>query len=232
MSSNTPVYVAGFDLGVLPIGFWEMWTILSMYSNPFICLYAPGFSFELYTWLYKILVSIWLIRVLFPLPDTPVTQVNVPSGNLTLIFFKLFSLAPFSSKNFPVPFLLFLGTSIHSLPLKYLPVRLFSSFATSSGVPIDTICPPLSPAKGPTSTRKSHFFMVSVSCSTTISVLPKSRILSMVSINLSLSLWWSPILGSSNTYKTPVNLVPTWVASLILWASPPDKVPAFLLNVR
>ena len=40
------------------------------------------------------------------------------------------------------------------------------------------------------------------------------------------------MLGSSNTYKTPVNLEPIWVANLILWASPPDNDPVLLLNVK
>ena len=53
-----------------------------------------------------------------------------------------------------------------------------------------------------------------------------------VPINFSLSLWWRPILGSSSTYKTPTKAEPIWVASLILWASPPDNVPAFLDNVK
>ena len=51
-------------------------------------------------------------------------------------------------------------------------------------------------------------------------------------INFSLSLWWRPILGSSSTYKTPTKAEPIWVANLILWASPPDRVPAFLDNVK
>jgi len=34
-----------------------------------------------------------LIRVDFPLPETPVTLMNFPSGNLTLTFFRLLPLA-------------------------------------------------------------------------------------------------------------------------------------------
>ena len=41
---NTPVYVAGFDLGVLPIGAWLISMILSMFCSPFMRLYLPGFS--------------------------------------------------------------------------------------------------------------------------------------------------------------------------------------------
>ena len=42
-------------------------------------------------------------------------------------------------------------------------------------VPLCTICPPCSPAPGPMSTTQSACAMVSSSCSTTISVLPRSR---------------------------------------------------------
>ena len=51
-------------------------------------------------------------------------------------------------------------------------------------------------------------------------------------ISLLLSLWCSPIDGSSSTYKTPVSLEPIWVASLIRCASPPDRVPALRASVR
>ena len=78
----------------------------------------------------------------------------------------------------------------------------------------------------------SAAYIVSVSCSTTITEFPKSLSFFSVAINLSLSLWCKPILGSSSIYITPVNPEPIWVASLILWASPPDKVAALLDNVK
>ena len=53
-----------------------------------------------------------------PDPETPVTAIKVPNGNLTLTFFKLLTFAPLSSMNLPLPFLLSLGTSIFFLPLK------------------------------------------------------------------------------------------------------------------
>ena len=37
------------------------------------------------------LYNISFINVLFPEPDTPVIQVNLPRGNFTFIFFRLFS---------------------------------------------------------------------------------------------------------------------------------------------
>lgn len=61
--------------------------------------------------------------------------------------------APFIFIYFPLPFLLLFGTSIFNFPLKYLPVKLFSFFITSLGVPKATIFPPCTPAKGPISTK-------------------------------------------------------------------------------
>ena len=53
MSSNTPTYVAGLLLGVLPIGSWEIFTTLSISSNPFIDLCYPGITIVPYTLLLK-----------------------------------------------------------------------------------------------------------------------------------------------------------------------------------
>ena len=82
------------------------------------------------------------------------------------------------------------------------------------------------------STSISAARMVSSSCSTTIKLLPKSRRFFKVAKSFLLSYWWSPIDGSSKTYKTPVNAEPICVASLILWNSPPLKVADFLDNVK
>src|SRR5262249_56111335 len=46
--SNTPVYVAGFDRGVRPIGDWSMLMTLSMSSVPSIVLCRPGTSPDRY----------------------------------------------------------------------------------------------------------------------------------------------------------------------------------------
>ena len=116
--SNTPVYVAGFDLGVLPIGDWSMFIILPIFSIPTISLHFPGLSLDLYKSLASVLYNISFTNVLFPEPDTPVTHVNTPSGNFTSIFFKLFSQAPFTSIDNLLGFLLTFGTFICFLPLK------------------------------------------------------------------------------------------------------------------
>ena len=55
--------------------------------------------------LFKVKFKAWNrvcnIRVDLPLPETPVTQVNVPVGILRLTLFKLFPLAPLISTNLP-----------------------------------------------------------------------------------------------------------------------------------
>ena len=67
---------------------------------------------------FKIGYKVSLIKVDFPLPETPVTPIMVPSGKLTETFFKLFPVAPFSESVLPFPFLRFLGTSIFFLSRK------------------------------------------------------------------------------------------------------------------
>ena len=86
-----------------------------------------------------------------PEPETPVTQVNTPSGNFTSIFFKLFSAAPRTFSQ-PAGFLRFSGIGIFTAPLKYCPVMDSGVFMMSSTVPQATIRPPWEPAPGPTST--------------------------------------------------------------------------------
>ena len=59
------------------------------------------------------------IKVDFPLPETPVTQVKVPTGIFRLTFFRLFPLAPLISINLPFfANLRFLGTAIYFFPDK------------------------------------------------------------------------------------------------------------------
>ena len=87
-------------------------------------------------------------------------------------------------------------------------------------------------APGPISIIWSADLIASSSCSTTITVLPRLFKLLRVFINLVLSLWWSPIDGSSSTYVTPTRPDPIWLANLIRWASPPDRVSALLSRVK
>ena len=54
-----------------------------------------------------------------PLPETPVTQVNVPRGTCRFTFFKLFPVHPVICKYLPFfAVLLFVGMGINFLPDK------------------------------------------------------------------------------------------------------------------
>ena len=152
MSLKTPVYVAGFERGVLPMGDWSMSIILSRYSVPLISLYAPGLTLAWFSSEARARYSIIFTRDDFPLPDTPVTQLKASRGNLTSRFLRLFSEAPRISRNLPFPVLRVLGTGINCFPLRYWPVMDSSQSRISLGVPAKTIFPPWTPAPGPTST--------------------------------------------------------------------------------
>ena len=94
-----------------------------------------------------------------------------------------------------------------------------------SGVPVPIIVPPLSPPSGPISMILSAVLIKSKLCSITIIVLPVSTSLCKISTSLWTSSIWRPVVGSSNIYNVlPVALFDSSVASLILWASPPDNV--------
>ena len=106
-----------------------------------------------------------------------------------------------------------------------------SARTTSSG-PLAMISPPCSPAPGPMSITQSAVRIVSSSCSTTSTVLPRSRSRVSVAISLALSRWCSPIDGSSRMYSTPMSVVPIWVASRIRCASPPERLMLARSSVR
>ena len=62
-------------------------------------------------WLFSIGYKVSLIKVDFPLPETPVIAIIKPNGNSALIFFKLFPIQPFII-NLSFDFLLTSGTGI------------------------------------------------------------------------------------------------------------------------
>ena len=231
ISVNTPVYVAGFDLGVLPIGDWSTSINLLIFSKPVISLNGKHCFLELYNSFFKYAESVPCINDDFPLPDTPVIHTIHPRGMDKFTFLKLFPIAPFIFKTSPFPTRLFLGTWISNSLVKNLDVRDFC-FKKLDSLPWATTLPPLIPGPGPISIILSADSIISLSCSTTITVFPKSLNSFRESISLLLSLWCSPILGSSSIYNTPTNFVPIWVANLILWASPPDKVRKGLSKLR
>ena len=121
------------------------------------------------------LYKISLIRVDLPDPETPVIQTSFPSGIETLMPFKLFADALTILSNLPFPSRLFFGTSICLRPERYCPVNDFGCAKICFGVPSAMTLPPCSPAAGPRSMTQSASRMVSSSCSTTRTVLPRSR---------------------------------------------------------
>ena len=110
----------------------------------------------------------------FPAPDTPVTATSTPSGNATSMFFRLCSRAPLTVKN-PFGGRRVAGTSMRSVPARNFPVSDAVFARSASGVPSATTRPPRRPAPGPKSMTWSADSMVSASCSTTMTLLPRSR---------------------------------------------------------
>jgi len=102
----------------------------------------------------------------------------------------------------------------------------------SAGLPWATISPPCTPAPGPMSTMWSAVAIASSSCSTTITVLPRSRRWSRVWSRRWLSRWCSPMDGSSRMYMTPTRPEPIWLARRMRCASPPESVSALRSSVR
>ena len=140
-----------------------------------------------------------LTRVDFPEPETPVTAVITPSGNRTSMFLRLCSRAPRTTSALPEPVRRRVGIGISRSPERYFAVSDSGKRMSSSGDPSATIRPPWTPAPGPRSITQSADRIVSSSCSTTMTVLPRSRIDWSVSMSLRLSRWWRPIDGSSST---------------------------------
>ena len=155
-----------------------------------------------------------------------------PSGILASIALRLLQVAFSITNHLSLCFSRFLGTGMLSTPLKYFPVSESGLSSSSVICPCAVTLPPWMPAPGPISINKSACRMISSSCSTTITLLPKSLKWIKVSMSRWLSRICKPIEGSSNTYMTPTRPEPIWLASLILCASPPERVSAARLSDR
>ena len=194
---NIPVYVTGLDLGVLPIGLWLISITLSTSSVPSIFSKASVFRELLLRIFDKAGKSVWLIRVDFPEPETPVTLTIFPRGISKSIFLRLFPEHP-KSLIFPLSSICFFFLIwILFFPKTYWEVREFFAFFRDSTFPEKHTSPPWIPAFGPMSMMWSASSIVSWSCSTTITVLPSSFNLLRVDNSFLLSLWCKPIEGSS-----------------------------------
>ena len=71
------------------MGDWSMSMTLSIFSSPAILSQSPAISRVPFNAFANPLYNVSMTKDDLPPPDTPVTQVNVPNGNLTLMFFKL-----------------------------------------------------------------------------------------------------------------------------------------------
>ena len=131
--------------------------------------------------------SVLNTKVDLPLPETPVTQTNLPNGISTSMSFRLFPQAPINLMPVPLPGRRTLSALIDFAPLKYWPVNDCLFAAIICGVPQATTSPPCTPAPSPMSKTKSASRIASSSCSTTITELPWSRKFLSVSSNRLLS---------------------------------------------
>ena len=227
--------MAGFDRGVRPIGAWSTSTTLSMNSTPVMVWCNPGRLLARWTCLANDRRRMSFTRVDLPDPETPVTATNCPRGNETVMSLRLCSPAPWTTSWSPLLGRRNCGTGIDFAPDRYKPVNDSAFCKIPSGPstgPECTMRPPCSPAPGPTSTTWSAILMVSSSCSTTMTVLPRSRSRSSVPISRWLSRWCSPMEGSSSTYNTPTRPDPIWLARRMRCASPPERVAAERARVR
>src|SRR3972149_8391461 len=151
MGVNAPVYVAGFERGVRPMGDWSTMIALFKYSRPSKLACAPGSSFAFQKYLMRARPKISLTKDDLPDPETPETHTNFPSGIETSICFRLCSRAPFTTKYFVSPFSFCFPvgrTAIFLFPERYSPVNVFDR-KSSFGVPENVIRPPCFPAPGP-----------------------------------------------------------------------------------
>ena len=73
--------------------------------------------------------------VLFPEPETPVTQTKVPSGNRAWIDLRLLWRAPITSSRAPLPGHRVAGTAISLAPARYRPVSESGVVRMASSVP-------------------------------------------------------------------------------------------------
>ena len=63
-----------------------------------------------------------MTKLVLPEPETPVTQVNAPTGIWTVMSFKLCSFAPLITRNLPVPLRRSAETGVFIRPERYWPV--------------------------------------------------------------------------------------------------------------
>ena len=138
--------------------------------------------------------SVSLISVDLPEPETPVTQVMRPNGMSTLTLRRLLPVAPtIRSRRFFCGGVRSSGTSMRLRPDRYWPVSESALASICAGVPCATTAPPCTPgARGRGQRRDRRREWRPSSCSTTITVLPRSRSDFNVPNSRVLSRWCRP----------------------------------------
>src|SRR3990167_152579 len=96
MCVHAPVYVAGFERGVRPIGDWSISIGRPRYSVPVnsFALYVLAVRYRLSKRACRLRCNISYRNVDFPEPETPETTTNFPSGTSTFRFSMLNLFAP------------------------------------------------------------------------------------------------------------------------------------------
>ena len=95
------------------MGDWSMLMTLSKYSIPSMPSCFPARVLARLSWAARDLYKISFTREDFPDPDTPVTAMKVPRGNATSTPRRLFSLAPRTTRELPLPLRLSVGTGMN-----------------------------------------------------------------------------------------------------------------------
>ena len=172
--------------------------------------------------------------VVFPLPDIPVTTVKRPFGILTSRGLTVWMLDVFISMT-PKENISSLDALLRRSgfpPSRNGPIMETESPIRSSTVPSAMILPPSAPAFGPSSIIQSDLLRICVSWSTRTTELPSATRSSMTPISPSIFAGWRPMEGSSRTYRTPVVLLRTDLASCARCLSPVDRVEVARSKVK
>ena len=186
--------MAGLERGVRPIGLWSISMILSMCSTPSTASCSPGSSRAPLSCLASgPIEDVGHERALARAGDAghgdeaAERERRVDAAEVVLA-------GPADDERLAVALPpLGPGSGTARSPRRKAPVIERGSARTASSGPLAMISPPCSPAPGPMSRTQSAVRIVSSSCSTTRTVLPRSRSRVSVAMSLALSRWWSPI---------------------------------------
>ena len=165
-----PMYVAGTERGVRPIGLWSISIARFNDWKPLIFLKSPaGESLTIPTASRVARSNTSRTNELFPEPLTPVTATKRSRGKRTSTFSRLWWLTPVSSNHDPPRVGRRLAGTLGGRPRAAAVTEPF----IVRNPPWDITRPPCLPPPGPTSMIWSAARMVSASCSTTNTEFPR-----------------------------------------------------------